>query len=104
MHLKELANNSVLSARGQRSFGSHMPSSSLHRSRREVSFIYFLPLPLLPVVLSPLVTGACLFPFVWGFMAGLPCCASHEGVFQSKGCYQKWKSLYTPGTHLRLAM
>ena len=26
------------------------------------------------------VTGACSFPFVWGLMAGLRCCASHGGI------------------------
>ena len=31
------------------------------------------------------VTGACSFPFVWGLMAGLHCCASHRALFQSRG-------------------
>ena len=26
------------------------------------------------------VTDACSFPLVWGLMAGLPCCASHDGI------------------------
>ena len=42
----------------QRYFGMHMPSSSLHRSCHEVSFICFLPLPPLPIVLSPLILGS----------------------------------------------
>ena len=31
------------------------------------------------------VTGACSFPFVWGLMDGLHCCASHWALFQSRG-------------------
>ena len=31
------------------------------------------------------VTGACSFPFVWGLMAGLCCCASHGGIISTKG-------------------
>ena len=39
---------------------------------------------LLLLLFSPLmfssVTGACSFPFVWGLMAGLRCCASHGSI------------------------
>ena len=31
------------------------------------------------------VTGACSFPLVWGLMAGLRCCASHEGIISILG-------------------
>ena len=95
-NLKELTTKSVFSARGPRSFGMRMPSSSLHprviqwhgdfpsccviRATRFLSAI-FVPLP---VVLSPLIffsdTGTCLFPFVWGLMAGLRCCANHGSI------------------------
>ena len=47
------------------------------------------PLPPLPIALSPLmffsVMWACFcFLFVWGLMAGLGHCASHQGVIQSR--------------------
>ena len=32
-----------------------------------------------PLVLRS-VTATCCFPFVWGLMAGLRCCASHGGI------------------------
>ena len=62
-------------------------------SAHEVLSAIFFPLPLLrlflvvivavfffsPLVLSS-VTAACFFPFVWGLMAGLHCCASHGGI------------------------
>ena len=31
------------------------------------------------------VMGACSFPFVWGLMAGLRCCASHGGIISIYG-------------------
>ena len=51
------------------------------------SVSHFLPPPPLPLgflgffstdIFS--VTGACSFPFVWGLMAGLRCCASDRGI------------------------
>ena len=80
-------------------FGMRMPSSCLHQSCDSLacfsfSFVlgsvsHFLPLPPPPSpqacqFFSPLmlfsVTGACSFPFVWGLMAGLRCCASQGGI------------------------
>ena len=109
MQFKGVKTKSAFSARVQRSFGLRMPSSSLHRSCDSLarSFFFravffqpmrfFLPFssPFLSVnfffvvivavfFFSPLVlrsvTAACSFPFVWGLMAGLRCCAGHGGI------------------------
>ena len=57
----------------------------VHSTRFFHSFPPLLPpLPPLLMILSPLiffsVTAACLFPFVWGLLPELRCCASHGGV------------------------
>ena len=55
---------------------------------RPFSFPPALPLGLLGFFSTDAfvsVTGACSFPFVWGLMAGLHCCASHGGIISVWG-------------------
>ena len=94
-NLKELTTKSALSAWGQRSLACACPVAGyidhVIHWRVQFSFVlgsvsHFLTLPSPPgfVGFSPMmfvsVTGACCFPFVWGLMAGLRCCASHGGI------------------------
>ena len=96
-NLKKLTTKSALSAWGQRSFGMRMPSSSLHRSCDSLAcpvfpravFFFFSAHEVLPPILFIFmffsVTGACSFPFEWGLMAELHCCASHGGIISIYG-------------------
>ena len=94
-NLKELTTKSAWVPRSA-VFGMRMPGGWLHRScdslARSVlpscwvlAAIFFpsRPTPRLVGFFSTDVfsmTGACSFPFVWGLMAGLRCCASHGGI------------------------
>ena len=79
-----------------------IPSSWLHRSCDSLAHSVFLrtrfcqpfsspsPSPLGFPGFSPLmfflsVTGACSFPFMWGLMVGLHCCANHGGIISIQG-------------------
>ena len=49
------------------------------------------------------LTGAYSFPFVWGLMAGLRCCASHGGIISIQGLAANSGSpwiLQAPNLHL----
>ena len=67
----------------------HLPGDSLARSVfLRARFCQLFSPPRLCCFFSTNVlseTGVCSFPFVWGLMAGLRCCASHWALFQSKG-------------------
>ena len=103
--LKELTTKSVFSARGPRSFGMRMPSSSLRprviqwrgdfpsccvvHATRLLSATFVPPPPHPPpptMVLLPLIffsaAGSRSFPSVWGLVAGLRCCGS-PGILQA---------------------
>ena len=42
--------------------------------------VVVVPVGFFSPLLFSSVTGACSFPFVWGLMAGLRCCASCGGI------------------------
>ena len=98
-NLKELTTKSAFSAWGQRPLACACPVAGhidhVIHWRVQFSFVlgsvsHFLPLSppsrlcwffsadVFFFFLS--VTGACSFPFLWGFMAGLRCCASHGDI------------------------
>ena len=77
------------------------------------SVSHFLPLPPPPRlcwffstdVFS--VTGACSFPFPWGLMVGLRCCASHGGIISISGLAASSGSpwiLQAPNLHLAMQL
>ena len=94
-NLKELTTKSPLSTCGQQPLASSCPVAGyidrVIHCRVQFLFVlgsvsHFLPLPPPPRLCCFFssdvfsVMGACSFPFMWGLMAGLRCCASREGI------------------------
>ena len=95
-NLKEITTKSAWVPRSV-VFGMRMPGGWLHRSCDALARSVFPSCWVLSAIFFPsrppprlvgffftdvffCVTGACSFPLVWGFMAGLCCCASHGGI------------------------
>ena len=97
------------------SHGNHQPIISYIAPQTIQKSLRPKPVSILTPLIFFSVTGASLFPFVWGLMAGLRCCTSHGvaceqtnrelvhrlamvALFQSRGWLPNVEALDTPGS------